>query len=182
MWNIKSLKDGVDYIFNCHGEKVSRETIRACLIDFGLKSMVKPLKPLLTSQHMINRFSFSQEMIGKPETFWHNVIFTDESKYNLYGPDGYKRVWRDPQLPLENHHVRHVVKYGGGSVMVWGFITYYGVGKFIFIETKMNAEVFIDTLSSGFRQTLDMHNLRVNEIVLQMDNNSKHTAKRLRVV
>lgn len=108
---------------------------------------------------------------------WESIIFTDESKYNLFEADGNYRVWRFSGNPTLDHHFRHTVKFGGGSVMVWGAITSQGVGKLVFIDERMNTELFIRTLRSGLFSTLDMHGLTVGQVYLQMDNDPKHTAK-----
>ncbi|GFW99086.1 transposable element Tcb1 transposase [Trichonephila clavipes] len=42
----------------------------------------------------------------------------DESKFNIFGSDGRRMVWRKPNT---SHHPKHTiptVKHGGGSVMV----------------------------------------------------------------
>jgi len=51
--------------------------------------------------------------------------------------------------------VRNTVKFGGGLVMVLSAITSRGVGKLIFIEDKMNSEMFCDILNTGLFQTLE---------------------------
>ncbi|GFV61025.1 transposable element Tcb1 transposase [Trichonephila clavipes] len=51
------------------------------------------------------------------ETVWNEVIFSDESKFNIFGSDGRRMVSRKPNT---SHHPKHTiptVKHGGGSVM-----------------------------------------------------------------
>ena len=108
---------------------------------------------------------------------WQRVIFTDESKICVFGPDGNKRVWRRPGLPLLDHHVTPTVKFGGKSVMVWGAISYNGVGELVFIDTKMNSSVYIDVLNTGYLGTLEKHGLTIGSRVLQQDNDPKHFSK-----
>ncbi|GFV00458.1 DDE_3 domain-containing protein [Trichonephila clavipes] len=52
-----------------------------------------------------------------PQQFWNEVIFSDESKFNIFGSDGRRMVWRKPNT---SHHPKYTiptVKHGGGSVM-----------------------------------------------------------------
>ena len=58
--------------------------------------------------------------------------------------------------------------------MVWGAISYNGVGKLVFIDTRMNSSVYIDVLSSGYIRTLEKHGFDVQGTILQQDNDPKH--------
>lgn len=78
---------------------------------------------------------------------------------------------------LLDHHVRQTVKFGGKSVMVWGAISYTGVGKLVFIDTRMTAEDYIDILNTGYAETLSMHGLDFESSILQQDNDPKHLAR-----
>ncbi|GFU80795.1 uncharacterized protein TNCV_515221 [Trichonephila clavipes] len=52
-----------------------------------------------------------------PQQFWNEVIFSDESRFNIFGSDGRRMVSRKPNT---SHHPKHTiptVKHGGGSVM-----------------------------------------------------------------
>ncbi len=44
---------------------------------------------------------------------------SDETKINVFGSDGVKRVWRQPGEEYKDKYVLPTVKHGGGSVMVW---------------------------------------------------------------
>jgi hypothetical protein len=77
---------------------------------------------------------------------------------------------------LRDCHISPQVKFGGGSVMVWGSITYSGVEALIFIESRMNSEMFINILRSGLALTLEMHALNFDDVILQQDNDPKHTS------
>ncbi len=47
--------------------------------------------------------------------YWNHVLWSDESKVNLFGSDGVQHVW-----------ALLTVKHGGGSIMVWGCLTTAG--------------------------------------------------------
>ena len=59
---------------------------------------------------------------------WHSVIFSDEKKFNLDGPDDFAYYWHDLRKEKKYFNKRH---NGGGSVMVWAAIGCYG--KTIFV-------------------------------------------------
>lgn len=102
------------------------------------------------------------------------IVFSDESKFNLRYSDGKTNVWRTPGSGLETHHLEQTVKYGDGSVMGWAYFSYYGVGKLVFVEDKMDTPHYISILASALPLSLEMMGL--NEFIFQQDNDSKHTA------
>jgi hypothetical protein len=177
---LKTCFQGQKYILRVMNIRVSRWTVRKIVRQPGLRSYAKVKKPRLLPRHKSARLSFARAFAAAPEHFWKYVIFTDETKFNLYGPDGYKRVWRKPGCQLQDWHVRQVVKFGGGSVMAWGAISYRGVGKLVFIDGKMDARKFIDILSVGYPETLSMHQFAPDEVFLQQDNDPKHNSRSAR--
>ncbi len=58
--------------------------------------------------------------------YWNHVLWSDETKINLFGSDGVKRVWRQPGEEYKDKCVLPTVKNGGGSVMVWGCMSAAG--------------------------------------------------------
>lgn len=64
------------------------------------------------------------------------VVWSDEKKFNLDGPDGVKYYWHDLRKePLYFSRRGH----GGGSVMVWASFTSTGRVKLAFVPKKMNS-------------------------------------------
>ncbi|GFT46133.1 transposable element Tc1 transposase [Trichonephila clavipes] len=106
----------------------SEETVRRVLRKAGYNGRVARQKPLIGKRNRVKRLKFAKEHILKPQQFWNNVIFSDESKFNTFGSDGRHMVWRKPNT---SHHPKHTIpamKHGGGSVMVWGCMAASGVG------------------------------------------------------
>ena len=54
---------------------------------------------------------------------WQNVIFSDEKKFNLDGPDCYSYHWNHLD---EKGVTRSKRNFVGGTVMVWGAFCYQG--------------------------------------------------------
>ena len=61
--------------------------------------------------------------------------------------------------------------------MVWGCITYYGVGQFAFVDSTMDVNLFICVLDTKITSTCNVLDLSMESMVLQQDNDSKHTSK-----
>jgi len=165
------------YIGSALNAQVSAETIRRIATKNNYKSYARPTKPRLTMHHKKNRYRFAQDFFDAPTYFWDYVIFTDESKFNLYGPDGNRRVWRRPGSGVKDWQINKRVKFGGGGVMVWSAITRRGVGRLVFIEGKMDSGMFISILGTGYASTIEMHGYRSDEVFLQMDNDPKHASR-----
>ena len=62
------------------------------------------------------------------------VLWTDETKINLYQSEGKANVWRKKGSAYDPKHASSSVKYGGGSVMAWASMAASGVGSLIFID------------------------------------------------
>ncbi len=86
--------------------------------------------------------------------YWNHVLGSDETKTNLFGSDGVKRVWRQPGEEYKDKCVLPTVKHGGGSVMVWGCVTAAGTGQLQFIEGTMNANMYCDILKQNMIPSL----------------------------
>lgn len=128
-------------------------------------------KPPLTAQHKSERLKFAQEHIHWRKK-WRRVIFSDEKRFNLDGPDGFAHYFHDLRKEERILSRRHM---GGGGVMLWAGIGYRGVTEVKFINKTMNSKIYIDLIDeqlTKFGQTISGENC-----IFQQDNASVHTAK-----
>lgn len=61
-------------------------------------------------------------------------------------------VWRQPKKELDVRNLKSTVKYGRGSVMVWGSISGCGVGNLVFIEGILNADGYLSILKENLKK------------------------------
>ena len=75
---------------------VSAETVCRHLAASGLKAYVRRRKPLLTKTHTKKHKKWAELHLNWTAEQWSQVIFSDESKFNLVGSDGKQYCWRRP--------------------------------------------------------------------------------------
>ncbi|GFX19529.1 transposable element Tcb2 transposase [Trichonephila clavipes] len=160
---------------NTLGRSVSAETVRRVLRKAGYNGKVARKKPLIGKRNRVKRLNFTKEHILKPQQFWNEVIFSDESKFNIFGSDGRRMVWRKPNTSHHPKHTTPTVKHGGGTVMVWGCMAVLGVGKLVFIDGIMHKMAFLNILQNNLKESADKLGLGSN-FIFQQDNDPKHTA------
>jgi transposase len=153
------------------------ESVRRAFKRNGLHSRFQKKKPLLRMMHRKRRLAFARQYRDWTVEDWKRVIWSDESKFNVYQSDGRKYCWRRQGEPLRSHHIQPTVKYGGGSIMVWGCIISQGAGYLCRIDGGLDAELYRDILAGEFVQTLEWYSLSKEQVIFQHDNDPKHTAR-----
>ncbi len=64
-----------------------------------------------------------EDNLAKSMTYWNHVLWSEESKVNLFGSDGVQHVWRCLGEEYQESCALPTVKHGGGSIMVLGCMT-----------------------------------------------------------
>jgi hypothetical protein len=73
---------------------IDAQTIRMRLQTCGLNAYVRRTKPLLTEAHKQKRLKWAEDHADWSADNWKADIFSDESKFNLFGSDGRSWCWR----------------------------------------------------------------------------------------
>jgi len=136
-----------------------------------LKRLKLKKKPPLNNQRKDSRLVFARyHMTWQKE--WHTVVFSDEKRFNLDGPDGFSYYFHDMRKEehfLSRHHSREK------GVMVWGAITYYGTCKLQIVSSKMNATHYKGLLEKAFPEAINIFGSL--SWTFQQDNAPIHTAR-----
>jgi transposase len=136
--------------FNIARKKTcSQSTVRRCLLDWGLKGRVAAKKPLLRKPNVAKRLAFEKDHVTWTNEQWSQVLFSDESKFEIFGNKRRLFVRRFEGERYSKYCLQPTVKHGGGSIMVWGAISSKGALPLKRIEGKMDMKVtFCQTRSS----------------------------------
>jgi len=137
---------------------------------------VKKKKPLLTKQHRQSRLAFAKKYKDWTIEDWRRVVWSDESKFQLFGSDGRQWYWKKTNESLSTRHIRPTVKHGGGNIMVWGCFTSGGIGYLCRIDGGLDGELYRKILNDEFIATLNWYNMDKEQVIFQHDNDPKHTA------
>lgn len=128
-------------------------------------------EPRLLKRHMCARLTFANKYKFWDDE-WHNVVFSDEKKFNLDGPDSCQKYWRDKKQQRQTYKKR---VHGGGSLMIWAAFSYKGKSPLCFITTNMNAQSYVNLLDDVLIDFAD--ELHEDKWTFQQDNAPIHAAK-----
>uniref|UniRef100_A0A3Q2G599 Transposase Tc1-like domain-containing protein n=1 Tax=Cyprinodon variegatus TaxID=28743 RepID=A0A3Q2G599_CYPVA len=70
------------------GVKVSKPTIRRKLVQLGYRAYIPKKKPFLTKRMKSARLDWAKKHEHWTVNEWKNVVWSDESKFNLFASDG----------------------------------------------------------------------------------------------
>lgn len=155
---------------------VSKDTVSRTLHRAGIHSRSPRKTPLLNKKHVSNRLKFADEYIEKPDAYWDSIVWSDETKIELFGHNSVGHVWRKSGEAHASKNTIPTVKFGGGSIMIWACFSAKGTGELKIIEGKMNAVMYRDILNEKLFKSVDSFQFE-NGWVFQQDNDPKHTAK-----
>ena len=128
------------------GVCVSKSTIKRRLHKSEYKGFTTRCKPLVSLKNRKTRLEFAKQHLKKPLQFWNNILWTDETKINLYQNDGKRRVWRRKGTAHDPKHTTSSVKHGGGGVMVSACMAANGTGSLVFIDDFLWLKIFFFTI------------------------------------
>ena len=160
------------------GYDLTVQTAVNVLKSMNFHAAIKQKKPLLSPKHMEKRLKWAKRHQHWTEDDWKRVVFSDETEINIWGSDGCKYFWSRPGDELKPHHIDVTVKHGGGSLMMWGCITYGGPGYACQVyDGTMKAEDYQHILGTTYMDSIEYYGLAHKDIYFQQDNDPKHKAR-----
>ena len=103
------------------------------------------------------------------------MVFTDEERFVLDGPDGQSKYWADKRLPKQIFSKR---PRGGRGLMVWAGISWKGKTPLVVVHGNLDALSYTTMLAEHFLPFIDK--IYPEGCILQQDSAHAHSAKHTR--
>lgn len=104
------------------------------------------------------------------------MLWSDETKIELFGINTKKYVWRKDGSAHEPRNTIPTVKHGGGNMMLWGSFSSAGTGALVRIDGIMDSKKYIQILEQNLEASARKLGLG-RRFHFQQDNDPKHCAK-----
>ncbi|KAI4894579.1 hypothetical protein NFI96_018799, partial [Prochilodus magdalenae] len=161
---------------NRPGTTVSKKTISNTLRRQGLKSCSARKVPFLKPTHVKARLKFANDHLNDPEEEWEKVMWSDETKIELFGLNSTRHVWRKKNDEYNPKNAIPTVKHGGGNIILWGCFSAKGTGRLHRIVGRMDGAMYREILANNLLPSVRA--LKMGRgWVFQHDNDPKHTAR-----
>lgn len=103
--------------------------------------------PAMTLEHKARRSEWANTHISWTQFQWDNVIWSEEKRFRLNGPDDQAYFWANKQC---RERIFTKGYTGSGDVIVWGPFSSEGVSQLWFIEPKMISQLYCEVLEEYF--------------------------------
>jgi transposase len=162
------------------GMIINTKTIKRVIKKDGYNARSPRKVPLINEKIKISRVEIAKKFLMKPFEYWKTVIWSDETKINLFGSDGKSSVWRKPKEAYDNKCTIKTVKHTGGNIMIWGCVSYEGVGNIVILEGNMTGGNMYSCCKKICLNLLKKFGLK-SSFVFQQDNDPKHKSRIARI-
>ena len=152
---------------NIINQPLSANTVHLHLKKAGMKAVVKSKCLLLSARHYKACMDFACAHKDWTIEDWKKVIWSDETKINHLGSDGHKWAWKRASKGLSDRLIDEILKFGGGSLMMWGCMTWEGVGFATKIDGRMDRDLYLQILKDELQQTLEYYGLNLPNTIFQ---------------
>ena len=106
--NRRNTLRGITELYNhAKDQNVSSKTVSRTLHKMGFWARRPCKKPLISQVNKRKRLGFYHEHKNWAVKQWKNIVFSDESKFNLLNSDGRTKVWR---VKGERYYLNALIK------------------------------------------------------------------------
>lgn len=85
--------------------KVYDSSVRKRLNKYGLFRRVTRSKPQLSKKNMAVELWFAKLQLNKPQVSWNNVLWSDETKIEMFGDNAQSHIWQKSNMANQHRHL-----------------------------------------------------------------------------
>lgn len=152
------------------GLVVSPETVRRSMAKSTFKYKKSRQKIVLSKSHKIKRVEKCLSWIER-DIFSSNIIFTDEKRFSLDGPDNYSSY-----VPENSINERKRRQNGGAGIMIWGMLLPNCEIHLHEMIGRQNSDKYIKLMTEFAVPTIELS--YGQNFIIQQDNCSIHISKK----
>lgn len=146
-----------------------RRVQQLLLNSANLKYKKMKSAPLMTEKHKDDRYKWACEHVSWTIQEWRQVVFSDEKRFCLDGPDGFAFYWQDLRQEPRIFSKR---QQGGQAIMVWAAMTYNGLSNMCLTSDNMDSIMYCNIL--GTEMLRFAHESASDTFLFQQDGASVH--------
>ena len=174
--SLQSARDVHKYLCSV-GYSISYNATRKIIKDLGFRCRFKYSTAAIDITHMKKRYKWAKEHRDWTVEDWKKVVFSDETKLNIWGSDGAEYTYVLKGAKLRPFNFKSKKQGGGGSIMIWGCMTAFGPGYACrLLEKSMNSGLYQHVLRTSYIDTLGYYGLTHSDVVFQQDGAKCHTS------
>jgi transposase len=136
---------------------ITSRTVSNRLIERKLYSYVAIKKPFLKPTDRMKRINFCRQLLRLTDKQLNSIIYSDESNFEIINRKSKVLIRRFSNEKYSNRAVVPRLQGGGGSIGIWGCITFNGTGLHTLYDGRLNAERYIEILENALIPTRDLY-------------------------
>ncbi|KAI2653514.1 Transposable element Tcb1 transposase [Labeo rohita] len=159
------------------GTTVSARTISRHLNEKGRYGRRPRRTPLLIQRHKKARLEFAKTSVTKPQSFGQNVLWTDETKVELFGKGHHGTVYRKRNEAFKEKNTVPTIKHVEVQRCFGGCFAASGTGCLNCVNGIMKSDDCQIILGRNVVASVRKLRLHQRSQVFQQVNDPKHTSK-----
>ncbi|KAG2190436.1 hypothetical protein INT47_001007, partial [Mucor saturninus] len=125
------------------GLEVSLATYRKCIKEMGFQQCKITEVPLLTDVQKKKSLLWCKDKVNWSSEQWESVIWSDESMFKLGRGAAGVTVIRKPGEGLQERYRVGTLKFGNGSLMMWGCFHAKSLGPLVLLRGIIDQDKYI---------------------------------------
>src|SRR5688572_5054057 len=143
----RSLEEITENFNTAMNISVSSRTIQRTLHNKGYSGHAAKKKPFISEKNQKKRYGWCRVRKNWNDE-WKNIIWSDESRFELFNNDSRNWVWRKKDECYQTNCLKPTVKHSIG-IMVWGCFCNNKLGPLVLIEGTLNSDKYIELLEEN---------------------------------